>query len=189
MKTVKSKEKLFAVLVSLALIMSLTPLWAQESDDSWIDLVDLSDTSDSKTSSETETPKAATETVTNTAAPKTSTETTAAKAAQPKAAPKTDGQTPSLKVPQIDGAKAVKAANTAFAKVIGAISQIGAMFGKTTGKRIGGTSGSAIVMLIVAKLVQDRGPSWLKWLLYLSGGTMVAGSGANITQLIMGFLS
>jgi len=176
MKTVKSKEKLFVALMCVALIMPLATAWPQESDDSWIDLVDLSDTSDSKTTSEAE-------------APNMATETTASKPAQPKAAPKTDGQTPSLKVPQIDGAKAVKAANTAFGKVVGAISQIGAIFGKTAGKRIGGTSGSAIVMLIVAKLVQDRGPDWLKWLLYLSGGTMVAGSGANITQLIMGFLS
>jgi len=174
-------ERLFVMLMCIVLILPFAPIGAQESDDSWIDLVDLSDTSDGTKTTTPETPKTATETA--------ATETTTAKPAQPKAAPKTDGQTPSLKMPQIDGAKAVKAANTAFAKVIGAISQIGAMFGKTAGKRIGGTSVSAIAMLIIAKFLQDRGPSWLRWVLYLSGGTMVAGSGANITQLIMGFLS
>jgi hypothetical protein len=30
-----------------------------------------------------------------------------------------------------------------------------------------------------------RLPSLLKWVLYLTGGTMIAGSGANITQTIM----
>jgi len=189
MKTVKSKEKLFVALMCIALILPLAPAWPQESDDdSWIDLVDLSDTSDDTktTASETAAPQTAPKAATETAAPK-ATETTAPKAAAPKTtAPKSGGQTAPLKLPNIDGKKMV---NTAFGKVVGAISQIGAMFGKTAGKRIGGTSGSAIVMLIVAKLVQDRGPSWLKWLLYLSGGTMVAGSGANITQLIMGFLS
>jgi len=179
------REKMLVMLMCIALILPLAPIGAQESNDSWADLVDWSDTSDSKTTSETESPKAAAET----AAPKTATETTAPKAAQPKAAPKTGGQTPSLKLPNIDGAKTVKTAKTAFNKVIGIIAQIGAMFGKNTGVRIGGTSGSAIVMLIVAKLIQDNGPSWLKWLLYLSGGTMIAGSGANITQMIMQFLS
>jgi hypothetical protein len=155
-----------------------------------VDLVDWGDTQDNtKTTApetaatETSAPKAATET----SAPKKTTETTAPKAAAPKTtAPKSDGKSPSLKMPKIDGGKAV---NTAFGKVVGFVAQIGAMFGKTTGSRIGGTSISAIVMLVVAKLVQENGPSWLKWVLYLSGGTMVAGSGANITQLIMGFLS
>jgi hypothetical protein len=173
-------ERLFVMLMCIALILPLVPIEAQEGGDSWADLVDWSDTSDSKTTSETEASKPV---------PETAIETTTSKSASETSTPKTDGQTPSLKVPQIDGAKAVKAANTAFAKVIGAISQIGAMFGKTAGKRIGGTSVSAIAMLIIAKFLQDRGPSWLRWVLYLSGGTMVAGSGANITQLIMGFLS
>jgi hypothetical protein len=70
-------------------------------------------------------------------------------------------------------------------KITGYVSQIGNLFGKTTGKRIGGTSISAIAMLVIAKLVQDRAPSWVKYLLYASGGTMIAGSGANITQMIM----
>jgi len=112
---------------------------------------------------------------------------TAPKTAEPKAAPKPSGQPNiNLKMPKIQGAKTV---NAVINTVIGYVSQIGAVFGKTAGIRIGGTSGSAIVMLVVAKLLEDKAPSWLKWLLYLSGGTMVAGSGANITQLVMGLLS
>jgi len=171
MKTVKSKEKMFVMLMCIALILPLAPIGAQESEESWSD-----DSLSEKTWNDD----------TETAAPK-ATETTAPKAAAPKTnAPKSDGKSAPLKLPKIDGAKTV---NTAFNKVVGIIAQIGAMFGKSTGGRIGGTSVSAIIMLIVAKLVQDRGPDWLKWVLYLSGGTMVAGSGANITQLIMGFLS
>jgi len=186
MKNAAVKKNLFTTLLCLTLILQLAPIAAQESDDSWIDLVDWSNTQDDAktTAPETTAPKAAT----GTATPETATETTAAKAAEPKAAPKSGGQTPSIKMPNIDGAKAVNTAKTTFNKIIGYIAQIGAIFGKTTGVRIGGTSGSAIVMLIVAKVLQERGPSWLKWLLYLSGGTMVAGSGANITQLIMRFL-
>jgi hypothetical protein len=73
-------------------------------------------------------------------------------------------------------------------KATGYIAQIGAMFGKTTGIRIGGTSVSAIAMLIVAKLIEDKAPPWVKWLLYLSGGTMIAGSGANIVQAVMKYI-
>jgi len=192
MKT--TKENLFAMLLCITLILPLAPVWAQDSGDSWTDLVDWGDTSDTKTTSETEAPKPATETTTpktapETPAPKATTETTAPKAAdpktaEPKAAPKTGGQ--SVKLPKIDGPRV---ATGLFSKVVSAISQIGAIFGKSTGTRIGGTSVSAIAMLVIAKLIQDRGPDWLRWLLYLSGGTMVAGSGANITKLIMGFLS
>jgi len=172
MKTVKSKEKMFVMLMCIALILQFAPIGAQESDESWSD-----DTLSEKTWADD----------TETAAPKAATETTAPKATAPKSnAPKSDGKSAPLKLPKIDGAKTV---NTAFNKIVGIVAQIGAMFGKTKGSRIGGTSVSAIVMLVVAKLVQDRGPDWLKWVLYLSGGTMVAGSGANITQLIMGFLS
>ena len=70
-------------------------------------------------------------------------------------------------------------------KIIGYVSQIGNMFGKTTGFRIGGTSGTAIAALLIAKLAEDKMPSWLKWVLYLTGGTMVAGSGANIAEVVM----
>jgi len=185
MKTVKSKEKLFVMLMCIVLILPLAPIGAQESNESWSDDTwsDKNYLDDTNTASpETSTPQTAAEPT----APKASAGTTTPKAATGTTAPKTGGQTPSLKVPNIDGAKMV---NTAFGKVVGIVSQIGAMFGKSAGGRIGGTSVSAIVMLVVAKLVQDRGPSWLKWLLYLSGGTMVAGSGANITQMIMGLLS
>jgi len=175
MKIVKSKEKLFVVLMCIALILQFAPIGAQESeeeswsDNTWDNETEAAEPQPAPKSSETVAPKTATETT----VPKTNT-------------PKTDGKSAPMKLPKIDG---VKTMNTAFDKIVGAISQIGAMFGKTTGSRIGGTSVSAIVMLVVAKLVQDRGPSWLKWVLYLSGGTMVAGSGANITQMIMGFLS
>jgi hypothetical protein len=171
MKTVNGKEKLFVMLMCIALVLPLAPIGAQDSDNFWSDAA----SSDKNNSDNTEAavPEAAAETV----APKAAAETTA---------PKTGGQTPSPKKPKVQGAGSVTAI---INKLIGSISQIGAMFGKSTGTRIGGTSVSAIVMLVVAKLIQDRGPSWLKWLLYLSGGTMVAGSGANITQMIMQFLS
>jgi len=179
MKTVK--ENLFAMLLCIALILPLAPIGAQESDNFWSDAA--SSDKNHSDSAETAAPKPAAET----ASPKAESETTAVETTTPKTAtPKTSGQTPSLKLPKIDGAKT---ANTAFNKVIGYISQIGSVFGKTTGKRIGGTSVSAIALLVIAKLIQDRGPSWLRWVLYLSGGTMVAGSGANITQMIMQFLS
>jgi hypothetical protein len=70
-------------------------------------------------------------------------------------------------------------------KIIGYASQIGNLFGKTLGFRIGGTTGTAIAALLIAKLAEDKMPSWLKWALYLTGGTMAAGSGANIAQLVM----
>jgi len=70
-------------------------------------------------------------------------------------------------------------------KIVGYVSQIGNLFGKATGFRIGGTTGAAIAALVVAKLAEDKVPPWLKWVLYLTGGTMFAGSGANIAQLVM----
>ncbi|MDR1420017.1 MAG: hypothetical protein LBI86_06560 [Treponema sp.] len=68
--------------------------------------------------------------------------------------------------------------------VIGSISQIGAIFRKTTGFRIGETTGTALLTLVAAKLLHDKAPSWVKWLLYLSGDTMAVGDGANILQLL-----
>ena len=70
-------------------------------------------------------------------------------------------------------------------RIIAFVSQIGNLFGKTTGIRIGGTSGTGIAALAVAKLAEDKMPSWLKWILYLTGGTMFAGSGANIAEVVM----
>jgi hypothetical protein len=76
-------------------------------------------------------------------------------------------------------------------KAIAFISQIGGMFGSKLGFRIGGTTGTGLVTLVIAKLIQDRAPPWVKWLLYLAGGTMLTGSGANIAQMVtsgnMGF--
>ena len=70
-------------------------------------------------------------------------------------------------------------------RIIGYASQIGNLFGQTTGLRIGGTSGTAIATLAIAKLAENKIPSWLKWLLYLTGGAMLTGSGANIAQTVM----
>ena len=115
------------------------------------------------------------------------TEAVVPKAAEPKTAPKPSGQPNiNLKMPKIQGAKTVTAViNT----VIGYIAKIGGIFGKSAGTRIGGTSVSAIAMLVIAKLVEDKAPDWVKWMLYLSGGTMAVGSGANITKLIMGLIN
>ena len=73
-------------------------------------------------------------------------------------------------------------------RAVAFISQIGNLFGNATGFRIGGTTGTAIAALVIAKLAEDKAPSWLKWLLYATGGTMFAGSGANILQLVMNIL-
>jgi len=73
-------------------------------------------------------------------------------------------------------------------KVIAQVSQIGNIFGDATGFRIGGTTGTAIAALVIAKLVEDKVPSWIKWVLYLTGGTMFAGGGANIAQFVMQYI-
>ena len=73
-------------------------------------------------------------------------------------------------------------------RIIGYVAQIGNLFGDATGFRIGGTTGTAIITLIIAKLVEDKAPSWVKGALYITGGTMFAGSGANIVQLISNHL-
>jgi len=73
-------------------------------------------------------------------------------------------------------------------KLIGYISQIGALFGKTTGIRIGGTTGTGILTLIIARFLENKAPSWVRYALYAGGGTMFAGGGANILKMIMGFL-
>jgi hypothetical protein len=73
-------------------------------------------------------------------------------------------------------------------KIIGYVSQIGALFGKTTGLRIGGTSVSAIAAFLIGKKLQDNAPGWVSVLFYLAGGTMAAGGSANIVQLVERFL-
>jgi hypothetical protein len=108
----------------------------------------------------------------------------------------TPGETPQNGAPQggasQGGAKTGGAQSNSVSywvnKITGYLSQIGALFGKTTGMRIGGTSLSAIAMLVIAKVLEDKAPSWVKYLLYASGGTMIAGSGANITQMIMRYI-
>jgi len=74
-------------------------------------------------------------------------------------------------------------------KGIGLLSQIGNIFGDATGFRIGGTTGTAIATIIIAKLVEDKAPSWVKYALYATGGTMFAGGGANIAQLITKYVN
>ena len=73
-------------------------------------------------------------------------------------------------------------------KLIGMLAPIGAMFGQATGIRIGGSAGTGIAALIAAKVVENKAPSWIKWILYLTGGTMFAGGGANIMQLLMQYI-
>ena len=73
-------------------------------------------------------------------------------------------------------------------KIIAQVSQIGNLFGSAAGIKIGGTTGTAIAAFIIAKLLEDKVPSWVKWLLYAGGGTMIAGGGANIAQVVMQLL-
>jgi len=73
-------------------------------------------------------------------------------------------------------------------KIVGYIAQIGNLFGNVTGFRIGGTTVTAIATFVIARLIQDKAPSWVKWVLYAAGGTMFAGSGANIAQLVTQYL-
>ena len=73
-------------------------------------------------------------------------------------------------------------------KIVAQISQIGNLFGNTIGFRIGGTTGTAIAAFVIAKILEDKAPSWVKWILYAGGGTMIAGGGANIAQVVMQFL-
>ena len=61
--------------------------------------------------------------------------------------------------------------STGVNKVIEFLAPIGNLFGEAAGFRIGGTTGTAIITLIVAKLVEDKAPSWVKWVLYITGGT------------------
>jgi len=72
--------------------------------------------------------------------------------------------------------------------IINLFAQVGNLFGDATGIRIGGTTGTAIIALIIAKVLGDNVPSWVKGLLYIGGGTMAAGSGANIIQTIQQFI-
>ena len=166
------KEKLFVMLMCLALILPLAHVGSQETDEvssddarQEINLPDNAETDSTGTVASEEAP--------GTAAPKDAPKSAAPKTATPKAAPEIQG---------------VRTLTALINKVIGYISQIGAIFGQTTGIRIGGTSTSAIVMLVIARLIDGRAPDWVRRLLYISGGTMVAGSGANIMELIMQFL-
>ena len=103
----------------------------------------------------------------------------AQEAASPAAAPSDAAGTTDL----IEGAKS--AAAPWINKIIGLLAPIGALFGKATGIRIGGTTGTGIAALALAKVVENKAPSWVKWVLYLTGGTMFAGGGANVAQLVM----
>jgi len=91
------------------------------------------------------------------------------------------------------GANVMQSSGTALPmivnKAIDYVAQIGNLFGNVSGLRIGGTTGTAIATLIIAKLIENKAPSWVKWVLYATGGTMFAGSGANLTQLVTQIIS
>jgi len=108
-------------------------------------------------------------------------------AAQQKAAPKKDAplQLPKVEIPKVSVPKARGAVTVWIKRIISFISQIGGLFGNTFGFRIGGTTVTAVLTLFVAKMLEDKLPQWVKYLLYATGGTMFAGSGANITKLVM----
>ena len=108
----------------------------------------------------------------------------AQEAAEP-AAPQSAPQGGGASVPQINLEGTVSTVRSLITKIVALLAPIGALFGQATGVRIGGSTGTGIAALVGAKLVQDKAPSWLKWILYLTGGTMLAGGGANITQAIM----
>jgi len=176
-----------SLLLCLALILPLAPIGAQDSDEVWSDDTwsdknytwsddaggDVTESAPSEASSEEQPKKAASGEAPRTTVPGETPKTSAPKTSAPKPAPK------------IQGVNITSLIN----RVIGYVSKIGAIFGNTTGIRIGGTSVSAIAMLAIAKFIGERAPPWVKWLLYVSGGTMVAGSGANITQMIIQFFS
>ena len=71
--------------------------------------------------------------------------------------------------------------------VINGIAQIANIFGNATGIRIGGTTGTAIVVLVIAKLLGNRIPTLLRWFLYVVGIVMLAGGSANVIQFFRGF--
>jgi len=79
-------------------------------------------------------------------------------------------------------------ATSLFNKIIAFIAQIGNLFGDVTGIRIGGTTATAVASLVVAKVAEDKLPSWAKTALYVTGGTMFAGSGASIVQVVTNLL-
>lgn len=91
------------------------------------------------------------------------------------------------------GSNVMQSAGTALPMIVNKgidyVAQVGNLFGNVSGLRIGGTTGTAIATLVIAKLIENKAPSWVKWLLYATGGTMVAGSGANITQLVTQIIS
>ena len=74
-----------------------------------------------------------------------------------------------------------------MSKIVSLLAPIGAMFGSATGIRIGGSTGTGVLLLIAAVFLRSRIPFWLKIILFIGGGTMLAGGGANIMQLVSGF--
>ena len=72
-----------------------------------------------------------------------------------------------------------------ISKIVAMLAPIGGIFGQAAGFRIGGTTGTGIAALIIAKMLEDKLPTWAKYALYAGGGTMFAGGGANIAQEII----
>jgi hypothetical protein len=192
MKTTNGKEKSFAALLCLFLIMPFCSIGAQEgADDFWKNAAGGEKKTTQNSTPQGEAPQSDAQNSTSQSGT-SKTDTPQSEAAVKPQENKAEAAPVKKQESKTSGAavqkKAVQAQTTAVVwikRIIGYVSQIGAIFGKTAGIRTGGTSVSAIAMLVIAKLVQDKAPSWIKWLLYLSGGTMVAGSGANITQMIM----
>ena len=81
---------------------------------------------------------------------------------------------------------AAEAAGGIFEKIVALLAPIGALFGNAAGIRIGGSSGTGIVLLLIAVFFRKRLPFWLKLIACIIGIIMLAGGGANIMQVISG---
>jgi len=159
------KKKVFTMLLCIALVLPGFTVWAEEDEQRPIQEAVLEQ-------------RAPQETVQETGQENASQEQKSQETVQQKPAPKnTGGQ---LQIPKVKGNAGVW-----INRIIAYISQIGGLFGKTLGFRVGGTTGTAIAALLLAKFLENKAPPWVKYLLYATGGTMFAGSGANITQVLM----
>jgi len=179
------KEKVLIGMLCFALVMPLIPAGAQEDDE---DSVESYSSAAVETSSGVEA-VSSTET-SNDAETGSGAETKSNTAAKPaNNTGKTTSSKPATKsLPSLKSLPNAKNAKGLLAQIIGYVSKIGAIFGKATGMRIGGTSGTAIITLVLAKILEDKAPSWVKYALYAGGGTMIAGGSANIVQALMGFV-
>jgi len=164
------KKKVFTMLLCISLVLPGFTVWAEEDEQRPTQEAVL----------EQSAPK---ETVQETGQENANQEQKSQETVQQKPTPKSTGdqlQIPKVNVPNVQGTAGVW-----INRIIAYISQIGGLFGKTLGFRVGGTTGTAIAALLLAKFLENKAPPWVKYLLYATGGTMFAGSGANITQIVM----